>query len=45
MSDLIPIEHRIGWIPQTLKSNLEIAVILQIAFQGLANAPNGNRLS
>jgi len=28
MSDLVPIEHRIGWISQALKGDLEIVVIL-----------------
>ena len=37
MSDLLPIEHRVGWISQAIKGHIEIVVILQIAFQGLSN--------
>ena len=37
MSDLVPIEHWVGWISQALKGNIEIVIVLQIALQGLAN--------
>ena len=37
MSDPIPIEHRVGRISQALEGDLEIVIVLQIAFQGLAD--------
>lgn len=35
--DPVPIEHRVAGISQALKGHVKVAMILQIAFQGLAN--------